>query len=551
MKNVRILDCTLRDGGRIINCEFSDGDIHDIAARLTDAKIDIVEIGFLRNWRNCDYKGNSTFFTKVEQMRDFIPAKRNGTEFVAFVDYGMFDFDTLSPYDGTSIDGIRVGFTKEKYQNSREDIIKCLQIVKNCGYKLYIQGVNSLGYSDAELLEIVSMVNDIHPFGFGIVDTYGAMYVDDVRRLYSLVDHNLADDICIDFHSHNNFQLSFAFAQEIIGLSKGVRKIIIDSTLNGMGKCAGNLNTELIVDYLVRKMGYTYDFDTILDIIDEHLYIIKKDNFWGYSIPSMMAGVYKSHPNNVIYLTEKYRLATKDIKYIISMIDPQLRQRYDYDNIRRLYNAYNHTKVDDKDAITRLQTMLGGRNILIISPGSSIREYEHQIRCYIKEMRAFIISVNFVTSFGDKDNRLSFFGSEKRYKRVALAEERNVAVVSNIVQHRDIDIVINYESLIDRNNDDPDNTMIMLLNLLKRLSITRFAVAGFDGFERGKQNYFLGSLFEQGRFEAKFDVITENIRKMLKEYALTLPRKSNVRFLTPSIYEDIFDEKSLSSSAED
>ena len=69
MKNVRVLDCTLRDGGRIINCAFEDQETKEISKRLADAKIDIVEVGFLRDWRKVKYKGNSTFFTDVEQIR--------------------------------------------------------------------------------------------------------------------------------------------------------------------------------------------------------------------------------------------------------------------------------------------------------------------------------------------------------------------------------------------------------------------------------------------------------------------------------------------------
>lgn len=68
MKNVRVLDCTLRDGGRIIDCAFPDQEVKEISCRLANAKIDVIEIGFLRDWRKIEYKGNSTFFTDVEQM---------------------------------------------------------------------------------------------------------------------------------------------------------------------------------------------------------------------------------------------------------------------------------------------------------------------------------------------------------------------------------------------------------------------------------------------------------------------------------------------------
>lgn len=541
-KNVKVLDCTLRDGGRIIDCKFPDRDISDITTRLTESNIDIIELGFLRDWRKVKYSGNSTFFTSVEQISKFIPLTKKNAKYVAFVDYGMFDFNSLSPYDGTSIDGIRVGFTKNDFINNRDDIIDCLNIVKQKGYMLFVQGVNSLGYSDAELLDLIKLINKVHPAAFGIVDTYGAMYVDDVRRIYGLVDHNMLDDISIDFHSHNNFQLSFAFAQEIIELSKGVRNIVIDSTLNGMGKCAGNLNTELIVDYLVRKRGYNYGFDELLDIIDEYMYSIKRTSSWGYSIPSMMAGVYKSHPNNVIYLTEKYRLATKDIKHIMSMIDPELRQRYDYNNIQRLYHEYNHTKVDDRLALEKISSLIEGRNLLLLLPGQSIKTHRKEIEDYVAVNHPFVISANFISDFTAKEDRLTFYGSSKRYKRaVGREDEKYTVVVSNVDNYSSTDIVVNYESLIERDNEDFDNTMIMLLNLLKRINISVFAIAGFDGYIKGANNYFDDSQFEGKRFEGKYDKITENMRVMLKKYVFSLNDKKNIKFITPSIYEDIFE----------
>ena len=94
--NIYVLDCTLRDGGRIIDCQFEDQDILDISERLSKSGIDFVEVGFLRDWHNVEYKGNSTFFTSVEQIRPFVNKEANPrTQYVAFVDYGMFDFESL------------------------------------------------------------------------------------------------------------------------------------------------------------------------------------------------------------------------------------------------------------------------------------------------------------------------------------------------------------------------------------------------------------------------------------------------------------------------
>lgn len=539
MKNVKILDCTLRDGGRIINCAFPNSQIKDIAYRLADANIDIIEVGFLRDAKSVNYQGNSTFFTDVDQIRPFVNRKKD-TMYVAFIDYGMFDFSTLKLYDGTSIDGLRIGFTRKNFENDHEEILECLAEVKQKGYKLFVQGVNSLGYTDRELLGIVDIVNQIQPEGFGIVDTYGAMYMDDVDRLYTIVDHNLDENIAIDFHSHNNYQLSFAFAQEIIRLSNGKREVIIDGTLNGMGKCAGNLNTELLVDYLVRKRNYDYDFDAILDIIDDHIYNYHLQHQWGYSIPALMGGIYRSHPNNIIYLTEKFRLATKDIKYIISMIDPDKRMRYDYDNIQRLYQEYNHVKVDDKENLALLQRILKGKKILLLMPGQSISQYKDEILKKIEVENLFVITVNFRDETFDKYSELAFWGSQKRYEHYTdLRKEVTSLITSNIESDMEDDIIVNYDSFVDRTQEYSDNASLMLMRILQRVGVVSYYVAGFDGFTVNG-SYYNKTDFSEERFRSQYDAINKEIAHQLSKFAESLDRPEDIEFITPSIYSNIF-----------
>ena len=130
MKNVRVLDCTLRDGGRIIDCAFSDKETREISDKLANAKIDIIEVGFLRDWHKVNYQGNSTFFTNVDQIRPFVDKTKANILYVAFIDYGMCDIDTLKPCDGTSIDGIRFGFTKKDYEKEKEEVIRWARVIE-------------------------------------------------------------------------------------------------------------------------------------------------------------------------------------------------------------------------------------------------------------------------------------------------------------------------------------------------------------------------------------------------------------------------------------
>lgn len=532
-RNVQILDTTLRDGGRIINCAFSDTQIKGIATSLTDANIDIIEMGFLRD--NVDYSGNSTFFTDIDQINNLLPKTNRNTMFVAFSDYGkeygMWDFSKIKPYSGSGIQGFRVGYRKKDLK----DAIPIFNTVKDNGYKLFIQGVESLSYTDLEMLQTIDIINKIKPYSFGIVDTYGAMYKDDVLRLFSLLNHNLDEDIAIDFHSHNNMQLSFSFAQEIVEASRGVRKLIIDTTLEGVGKGTGNLNTELMIDYLNRKKYYNYDADMIFDAIDEYIEWIKEEHSWEYQIPYFMAGIYSSHANNIIYLQNKHRLGTKDIKNILSMIEPAKRKRYDYDNIERLYIEYSGTKVDDRGSLKSLSEVLKNNKLLVLVPGKSLSSRAEVVNETIENEKPTIISLNFV----DPRSNYVFFGNQRKYDRfVSSCESKKVIVSSNIKYDR-ADFVVDYNGIIDRNLKSFDNSTVMLLNLLLKIGVEKYKIAGLDGFEIGGDNYY-DKDYSFSRYSEDYEQINSDLTIFLKAYAKRLSNQGSVQIITGGRFESLF-----------
>lgn len=534
MKNVKILDCTLRDGGRVIDCKFSDTVITELTKELTEANIDIIEMGFLRDSNMVTYQGNSTFFTEVVQICPFIPHNKRNAIYTAFIDFGMYDFLKLEKCDGASITGIRVGFTKKQFLHQFAELKESLFKVKEQGYTLFIQGVNTLAYSDRELLDLIDLVNEVEPYSYGIVDTYGGMYLDDMVHLYNLVEHNLNSDICIDIHSHNNFQLSFAFAQEIIRLANDRRQIILDATLNGMGKCAGNLNTELIVDFLVRKKIYDYDIDVILDAIDRYLYPIKNTCEWGYSVPAFMAGIYKAHPNNIIYLTEKYRLNSKDIKYIISGIESETRQRYDYVNIQRVYKEYCACRVNDTIVINELRNKLEDRHILVLAPGKTIEDYHEEICGYIEKERPIVISVNFIPK--QMEYNYLFYANTIHWEKISDYIDRSKCIItSNIHADTEKTLMVDYSGLIMEESGLYDNSTIMLLNLLRKLYVGRISLAGFDGLKENEENY-VDATFPNQRTDSNIKETNKEVKRLLEQYKSKVAGRIKIDFLTPSIY---------------
>lgn len=332
--SIEVLDCTLRDGGYLIDAKFGDDVIKGIIEKLYKAGIDVIECGFLNDE---PHQEGTTIFNCVEEIIKYLPERRLNkeydTSFVVLADCSRYKAENLKVYDGKSIDGIRECFFKHEV----EEAFQLAKVMKEKGYKVYIQPVDILGYTDLEILKLVERTNELSPYAFSIVDTFGSMFKEDLIRVFSLINNNLCKNIKMGFHSHNNMQLSFALCQEFAELNLGNRDIVIDSTICGMGRGAGNANTELVTNYLNRKFNANYNLNKILELIDIYMPNFDKMCSWGYSVPYFIAGLHNSHVYNISYLLDKQSIKAKDIHKIIKKLEPKIRKKYDYDNLEKLY----------------------------------------------------------------------------------------------------------------------------------------------------------------------------------------------------------------------
>ena len=150
--------------------------------------------------------------------------------------------------------------------------------IKAKGYKVFVQAMVSLSYSDEEFLAMIRMMNEIEPYAFYIVDSFGMMKKKNLIRLFYMVENNIKDGIWIGFHSHNNMQLAYSNAQSLVDAQTN-RNLIIDSSIYGMGRGAGNLNTELFVEYLNENADGKYNLKPLLNVIDEILNDFYQKNY--------------------------------------------------------------------------------------------------------------------------------------------------------------------------------------------------------------------------------------------------------------------------------
>ncbi len=530
--NVKLLDCTLRDGGYVNDWEFGNSIIRYITARLIKSGIDFIEVGFLDDRREPDI--NRTIFPNTEVAdKIFDGIKNEKTRFVAMIDYGTCSLDNISNKSETLIDGIRIVLKKKNMHKAIEYAGKIMEK----GYFVMLQMVSITTYKDRDILDFCDEVNRLNPYAVAIVDTYGLMHEEQVHYYFEMLDHNLNPEIAIGYHSHNNFQLAYANTIEVLGI-KTNRTIILDGTEYGMGKSAGNAPIELLAMHLNEFNGMSYDINQILEVIDTAILPIYNKSKWGYELLYYLAASNNCHPSYINYLMQKSTLSVESVNKIVKKIEPDKKLNYDKEYIGELYKEYQNSVFEDADIVKELKDRCSGRNVLIIAPGNSINNAKEKINKFIQDNSPIVVAVNFIP----RDISITglFIGNSKRYgilsddiarldKKIKTIATSNVSSLNN-----EIDYIINMNRVKDDRDKIADNSTAMLLNLIREVGITDITLAGVDGYDRDGEDYCDDSFGLSSDYK-RLDAVNEQMKQKLKE----MSEYMNISFITKSKYQEV------------
>ncbi|MFR3764173.1 MAG: aldolase catalytic domain-containing protein [[Clostridium] symbiosum] len=524
MKDIKILDCTLRDGGYVNDWEFGQKSINNVLSKLALANVDIIECGFLKLGV---YNKDKSLFPTLEAAEALI-SEKNAT-YVCMINFGEYPLENIPVCTGDSkINGIRVVF----HYKERWDALAYCEQLKKKGYKLFIQPMAIMNYKDEEIIEVVKKVNDIQPYAFYVVDSFGVMRKKDFTRIIYLVDHNLKDGIVLGYHSHNNLQLAFSNAQLMLDFNLN-REIILDSTTFGMGRGAGNLNTELIADYLNQNYNKNYLLTPLLELIDECLSPIYAQNFWGYSLAHYLSAINNCHPNYATWLSEKNTLTIKSINEILSSMTDQEKSNFKKQRIEELYERYQVNYIDDTDFKKNLENCISRKKILLLAAGNNLKVYRNKVLDFVAKEDVYCISVNFVPE--DIPVQSIFCANRKRLKQVKSTRTNIPLIITSNIQIEDSEkeiAKVNYSSLLCKDPFISDNSMLMLINLLVSLGVKEIYTAGFDGYGLNiEESYYDKTL------QLNDSVKNRSLRnERIKMYLSNLKSLVTIHFLTPTYY---------------
>ncbi|MCC8104669.1 MAG: aldolase catalytic domain-containing protein [Clostridiales bacterium] len=528
MNSLRVLDVTLRDGGCVNNFEFGQSNMKKILTAQEAAGIDVIELGYI-DAKKGSLTGRTQYRNEKVISECILNHKKSGVTYVAMIDYGKYNVNELAPRSENGIDGIRMAFHKENYL----DVVSIGRKIIEKGYQFYIQPMITLRYSDAELLNLIEMVNNelSDAAGFYIVDSFGEMRPNDLSRILNLVDHNLIPSMALGFHSHNNLQLSYSNACSMIQFPTN-RDFMLDSSIMGMGKGAGNLNTELLLEHLNIYYGKHYQISPLLDVIDKVINQLHTEYYWGYAPEYYLSSVNHCTPSYASYFYNKHMLPIDQVGELLGMIDKEKKISFDSNYAEKLYRQYNQNKsVDDTLVVEKLHNIFLEKEVMLVAPGKSVKENLNIIKDFTEADNVIVIGLN-----PTLDMKFDYvLTTRKDIFELFVKNKQNIIVPSNICKTGDENImVLNYSRWIEVDERTHDSSAVIAMNLLKVCGTKKILLAGFDGFSTNiNDNYYDPDMrYPVSQEQAtRRNVYYKNFINGIRESGIV------IEFVTSSIYE--------------
>ncbi|MDN5101759.1 aldolase catalytic domain-containing protein [Aliarcobacter butzleri] len=300
-EDIKVFDCTIRDGGLVNNYHFSDEFVKAHYETCLAAGVDYMEIG--KNvsptiMSEAEY--GPWNFCKEEDIRRIVGENKTNMKIAVMSDIGRSLKEELRPKSESVVDMIRIA-------TYIHQIPAAIELIEDAHAKGYETTVNIMAISksfDDELDEVLEQLSKTNVDVIYIADSFGSFYPEQIKKLTEkYLSFSQKTGKKVGIHAHNNLQLAYANTLEamIYGTS------FLDVTISGLGRGAGNCPLELLIGFLKNPK---YKLTPVLKFIEEYIVPLEKELDWGYSIPYMITGQLNEHPRAAMKARDE-----KDTKY--------------------------------------------------------------------------------------------------------------------------------------------------------------------------------------------------------------------------------------------
>lgn len=500
---MKILDCTLRDGGYYTNWDFSKPLVNKYIESINYLPIDYIELGY-RNVTQNEYQGKYAYcpIFELEDIR-----QKSSKKLAIMLNEKSVKIshltDLLHPIRGL-IDMVRIAIDPQNFDRG----LALASAVKQLGFEV---GFNMMYMSkwleSPELLRRFEKLNGVVDL-FCMVDSYGGIVTKNAIEIHNQVKDTIRCQI--GFHGHNNLEL--ALANSIALLENGID--IIDSTILGMGRGAGNLKTELLLTYLNKEKYTEIDFNILGELLVP-FQALKDRYLWGTNLPYMLSGAYS--------------LPQKDVMDWVS------NRVYSFNNIIRALDN-KRIKIEDNLKFPEFCSVQANEAI-IIGGGESVLLHSEGIRHFINnrpDLALIFATSRHAEHFIDLPNPKYYclVGEEgRRIKNIFTTQQLNGICVLPPFPRRmgtDVPDFIHSKTFeldtVSVSEKYYDSCTTISLQLANNFRCTRCFVVGYDGYP----NSFIS---DKERSLAMENQELFNVFQLKKDNVLV--------FLTQTLYDSV------------
>ena len=293
-EKIKVLDCTIRDGGLINNHDFDRRFVREVYKAISESGVDYMEIGYRNSKKLFPSKDYGLWkFCDDDEIKRAKEGIKSDTKISIMVDVGRVDLDDIKPKAESPMDMIRVAAYVK-------DIDKAIHMTNDFNQKGYETTINIMAISKDQGPELDEALQQIEEESrikvLYIVDSFGALYQEQVEHLIKK-SKGILKTKEVGFHGHNNQQLAFSNTIEAIIHDANY----LDGTVYGIGRAAGNCPLELLIGFLKNPK---FDIRPVLDLISKEFIPLRNKIEWGYIIPYAISGMMNTHPRQAMALRQ-------------------------------------------------------------------------------------------------------------------------------------------------------------------------------------------------------------------------------------------------------
>jgi len=554
-----ILDCTIRDGGYLNNWQFDKKLVKEVYRNISKSGVDFIELGF-RNLPSRDDVG--AWYSTQEELLNELFSGMSGVPISLMLDYGKADVAVIPKAETSFVKMYRIACHRDKVI----DAIKLCEDVKAKGYKTSIQLMGIVGYSKENFEKIIEPLEKSSLDYVYFADSYGSLLPHDITKYIRILKQTGKK---IGFHAHNGLQL--AFANTLEALNHNID--IVDATVFGMGRGAGNLPIETLIAYCEKMLNHKkYNTIPILDLIDRYFISLHNEFKWGYSLPYMLSGIFEVHPNYAKTLLDYHEYNVDDMVKILELVKELDPVGFSKDTIDKIIKSGFVASVGSSDDSKHDETELkklsekysvtykdkhAGKDFLVLANGPSLKEHKKEINEFVKKYNPVIMGVNYLGGlfkpnyhgFSNKKRFINYVDQVDKGSSLLLSTNFEKDFISEYTER-------NYERIIHLNRisnnfEIKDGVItsncrtisILMIAVAIIMGAKRIFIAGMDGY-KNKENFLSNKVhfYKESEEPENFKLLIEkhNWNEMLLNSInsfLTSQNKEGLHIITPSSHK--------------